>query len=217
MDFLIKIPYLRFWIPLNLLYIILSVYVFQTSRHLWRFFSIVEYIKLIASVGTFSLFFLALLLFFYPETGFYADFSFSVMLFCLFVFALSIPRFIKRVIHFPLKRMQQCKRIHVSGNEKKSTLIIGAGQAGHKILREIQDYAQNQYHVIGFIDDDPAKKNTVISGLPVLGNSSQMPSIIQKHCIQTIIFAIPSISNRRLITTKTNPNRPYQSARDYSR
>jgi len=197
MDFLIKIPYLRFWIPLNLLYIVLSVYVFQTSRHLWRFFSIVEYIKLIASVGTFSLFFLALLLFFYPETGFYADFSFSVMLFCLFVFALSIPRFIKRVIHFPLKRMQQCKRIHVSGNEKKSTLIIGAGQAGHKILREIQDYAQNQYHVIGFIDDDPAKKNTVISGLPVLGNSSQMPSIIQKHCIQTIIFAIPSISNNR--------------------
>ena len=93
--------------------------------------------------------------------------------------------------------MQQCKRIHVSGNEKKSTLIIGAGQAGHKILREIQDYAQNQYHVIGFIDDDPAKKNTVISGLPVLGNSSQMPSIIQKHCIQTIIFAIPSISNNR--------------------
>ncbi len=119
------------------------------------------------------------------------------MLFCLFDFALSIPRFIKRVIHFPLKRMQQCKRIHISGNEKKSTLIIGAGQAGHKILREIQDYAQNQYHVIGFIDDDPAKKNTVISGLPVLGNSSQMPSIIQKHCIQTIIFAIPSISNNR--------------------
>jgi FlaA1/EpsC-like NDP-sugar epimerase len=197
MTFFIKTAYLRFWIPLNLFYILLSMFVFQTSRHLWRFFSIVEYIKLIASVGTFSLFFLALLLFLHPETDFYTDFFITVLLFCLFIFALAVPRFIKRVLHFPIKRMRRCKRIPILNDSKKTTLIIGAGQAGHKILREIHDYAQNHYHVVGFIDDDPTKKNTVISGVPVLGNSDVLPSMIVKHCVHTIIFAIPSISNNR--------------------
>jgi FlaA1/EpsC-like NDP-sugar epimerase len=197
MDFLVKVPYTRYWIPLNLLYIFFSMVVFKTSRNLWRFFSIVEYAKLIVSVSTFSLVFLILLLITFPQTSTYSLVAFNVFLFCILIFALSIPRFVKRVLHFPYKRAHQCKGIRVSPCDKKRTLLIGAGQAGHKILREIQDYAQNQYHVVGFIDDDPSKKRSVISGVPVLGNSDALVSIIKKYDIQTIVFAIPSISNNR--------------------
>ncbi|MDD4614072.1 MAG: polysaccharide biosynthesis protein, partial [Caldisericia bacterium] len=197
MDYLVKTPYVRYWIPLNLLYIIFAMFVFKTSRNLWRFFSIVEYAKLIVSVGTFSLLFLVLQLLTLPQASEYLLFAFTVFMFCIFIFALSIPRFVKRVLHFPFKRAHQCKGIRVLSCDKKRTILIGAGQAGHKILREIQDYAQNQYNVIGFIDDDPSKKRSVISGVPVLGNSDALISIIQQYDIQTIIFAIPSISNNR--------------------
>jgi FlaA1/EpsC-like NDP-sugar epimerase len=74
----------------------------------------------------------------------------------------------------------------------KNVLIIGAGDAGEKILREIFENNQLHYRVIGFIDDDPQKKGRSIHGVPVLGNLGKITSIVQSEEIKEILIAIPS-------------------------
>ncbi len=64
---------------------------------------------------------------------------------------------------------------------KKKCLIIGAGDAGEQILREILGNKKLYYDVIGFIDDDPAKKGRSIHNVRVLGSVSEIPSIAKKR------------------------------------
>jgi FlaA1/EpsC-like NDP-sugar epimerase len=77
-------------------------------------------------------------------------------------------------------------------------LIVGAGNAGEALLREIHRMPVVQYDVVGFIDDDPVKRGIDIHGIPVLGNVEQLPAICQKHNIEEIAVAMPSASHRQL-------------------
>lgn len=80
----------------------------------------------------------------------------------------------------------------------KNVLIIGAGAAGEKILREIFENNQLHYRVIGFIDDDPHKKGRSIHGVPVLGNLGKITSIVQSEEIKEILIAIPSANGDQI-------------------
>ena len=80
----------------------------------------------------------------------------------------------------------------------KRFLIVGAGNAGEALLREIVRMPVVQYHVIGFIDDDPVKQGTHIHGIPVLGTVDQLPKICENRNIEEIAIAIPSASPQRL-------------------
>jgi len=63
----------------------------------------------------------------------------------------------------------------------KKVLIIGAGAAGEKILREINENYQLHYKVIGFIDDAPEKKGRSIHGIPIIGDIEKLPFIMEKE------------------------------------
>ena len=80
----------------------------------------------------------------------------------------------------------------------KRFLIVGAGNAGESLLREIQRMATAQYDVVGFIDDDPAKQGTHIHGMPVLGTVEQLPRICSERRIEEIAIAMPSASRQQL-------------------
>jgi FlaA1/EpsC-like NDP-sugar epimerase len=80
----------------------------------------------------------------------------------------------------------------------KRFLIVGAGNAGEALLREIFRMSVAQYDVIGFIDDDPAKKGTHIHGIPVLGTVEELPKICEDHRIEEIAIAMPSASPGQL-------------------
>jgi len=80
----------------------------------------------------------------------------------------------------------------------KRFLIVGAGNAGEALLREIARMPVTQYDVIGFIDDDPIKQGTHIHGIPVLGAVEQLPKICKDHNIEEIAIAMPSASPRQL-------------------
>ena len=80
----------------------------------------------------------------------------------------------------------------------KRFLIIGAGNAGEALLREIVRMPVVQYHVIGFIDDDPVKQDTHIHGIPVLGTVEQLPKVCEERKIEEIAIAIPSARPRQL-------------------
>lgn len=86
----------------------------------------------------------------------------------------------------------------VSGAGLKRFLIVGAGDAGESLLREIHRMPVIAYDVIGFIDDDPAKLQTRIHGISVLGSVSQLPAICLEREIDEIAIAMPSASQRQL-------------------
>ena len=80
----------------------------------------------------------------------------------------------------------------------KKVLIIGAGDAGEKILREIIENYQLHDRVIGFIDDDPGKIGRSIHGIPVLGNVDNLADILDDEEVQEILVAVPSASGDQI-------------------
>jgi len=86
----------------------------------------------------------------------------------------------------------------VEGGRLKRFLIVGAGDAGEALLREIHRMPVAQYEVIGFIDDNPAKQEINIHGIPVLGTVEQLPKICDDRNIEEIAIAMPSASHQQL-------------------
>ena len=77
-------------------------------------------------------------------------------------------------------------------------LIVGAGQAGEKILREIMGNNSLHYDVVGFIDDDPEKQGRTIHGIRVLGTVERLSIIIKKEKIRQVLIAVPSASGDQI-------------------
>jgi len=88
-------------------------------------------------------------------------------------------------------------RTEQSGKLKKF-LIIGAGNAGESLLRELHRMSVEQYDVVGFIDDDPAKHGVNIHGVPVLGIVEELPKICKEKDIEEIAIAMPSATAKQL-------------------
>ena len=95
----------------------------------------------------------------------------------------------------------------------KNVLIIGAGYAGEKLLRELLDNYQSQYKVLGFIDDDPKKQGRSIHGVRVLGGVSDIAGIVERKEAMEIFIAIPSAEGaqiRNIVETCVDCNISYK-------
>ena len=86
------------------------------------------------------------------------------------------------------------------GTELKQTraLIVGAGDAGQLIAREIRSNPQVDLNVIGFIDDDPVKQKGTFQGLNVLGSQTDLKKIVNERGVDEIVIAIPSASGSKI-------------------
>lgn len=78
------------------------------------------------------------------------------------------------------------------------TLIVGAGEAGSLLLKEIRRQPHAAYNVCGFVDDDPEKKGMKLHGVPVLGGAKQLKSLIIANDIEDVIIAMPSADGKTL-------------------
>jgi FlaA1/EpsC-like NDP-sugar epimerase len=74
----------------------------------------------------------------------------------------------------------------------KAALIYGAGEAGINLFKEIRLNPRLPYRIVGFVDDDPAKKGLQVAGVPVLGGGDHIDAITRRHAVKTILIAIPS-------------------------
>ena len=74
----------------------------------------------------------------------------------------------------------------------RRVLIVGAGDAGEMLLREMKAHRHLAYAPVGFIDDDRRKHGTRIHGVPVLGGLDDMKTIVQTTGAEEVIMAIPS-------------------------
>lgn len=75
---------------------------------------------------------------------------------------------------------------------RKKAIIIGAGDAGVLVLKDVRANCKTDLKIVGFIDDDPNKKNLHIQGVPILGNQTDIPAVVTKFGIDEVIISIPS-------------------------
>jgi len=78
----------------------------------------------------------------------------------------------------------------------KEVLIIGAGDAGQLMVREMQRNRQMHYTPIGFVDDDPRKRGDRIHGVRVLGTTDELAHILRDNKPDEVLIAIPSAPGR---------------------
>ncbi len=78
-------------------------------------------------------------------------------------------------------------------------LIYGAGKSGRILSNQIKLHPEFGYSVVGYIDDDPAKKGQVYEDVGVLGAFEKLPEIIVSHDVDEVLVAVPSAAHRHLL------------------
>ena len=79
-----------------------------------------------------------------------------------------------------------------SKGDRQNLLIVGAGDAGAMLVRELEQNSAATTNIVGFVDDDPKKKNGRLAGFPILGTVDELPPIVRAKAVDKIVIAIPS-------------------------
>ncbi|MBP7997656.1 MAG: polysaccharide biosynthesis protein [Chloroflexi bacterium] len=75
-------------------------------------------------------------------------------------------------------------------------LVVGAGESGIMIVREMQNHAAIAMEPVGFVDDDPEKRSVRIRGLRVLGKRHDIPELVREYHINQVVIAMPTASGQ---------------------
>ena len=76
------------------------------------------------------------------------------------------------------------------GNGSRRTLLVGAGNAGNTVARELRSRGTDAIEVVGFLDDDPAKQGTFIQGVPVRGCTADLPRVARDLHVEEVIVTM---------------------------
>ena len=176
----------------------LVYYSFGLYRRLWAYASIQE-LKLIAlAVTTASILvgvgmtILTLLLPFrdYSRMVLFIDWALSIL-------AVGGLRFAQRIF------FESQTNTRSSGDRaRRRVLIVGAGEAGALVVKEMQRNPASNLQPVCFVDDDPSKKHQQIHSVPVAGALSDLAQIVDARKIDEVIIAIPSAPGKvvRIVT-----------------
>lgn len=94
-------------------------------------------------------------------------------------------------------RMYRDSFIYKTDN-KKRTLIVGAGSAGTMVARQLLKDNDSNLHPVAFIDDNVNKHNLDVLGIPVIGGVSKIEELAKELAIENIIISIPSLRKKEL-------------------
>lgn len=170
-------------------------FVFGLYRGMWRYTGVRDFWKLAQACIVSTLFLMAIILIIYRFMGF------SRAVFVLdgamtFLLAGGLRMAIRA--YFTSQSLIQEPEASLRPRHRKRVLIIGAGAAGEKILREIFDNYELHYDVMGFLDDDPNKLGRAIHGVPVLGSMEKLSQIVEKEQAEEVLIAAPSASGEQM-------------------
>lgn len=155
-------------------------YVFKLYNRVWAYASTGELFAVIQAVTLGSLATIAMSFFSHTQL----PRSIAVMHWALAILLMGGSRLVWRYI---------VERMKTSGHKPtRRALIIGAGDGGALVARELKGN-KSSFVPVGFIDDDPMKKNAAVLGLPVLGTREQIPEMVALHRINLVIIAMPSV------------------------
>jgi len=75
----------------------------------------------------------------------------------------------------------------------RRALLVGAGSAGNLAARELNRQSGRRLHVVGFLDDDPAKHHAKIQGHAVLGRIDVLPQVVRRHAVDEVIVSMARV------------------------
>ncbi len=181
-----------------------AFYFFDLYRGMWRYASIDDLFRIImaASLASIVIFFYVLSahgLLGFARSVFIIDWLLTVLL-------VSGCRFSVRFFFQVAGKNDSVKAVAARffpmrpprKGEARNLLIIGAGDFGEKIYREIQDNAELKYNVVAFVDDDASKIGKQIHGTPILGPTTEIRHIAEQLRADEALITISSISSQRM-------------------
>ena len=178
-----------------------TFFLFDLYKGMWRYTSTRDFWRLLQASLTSTLIILAFIFVFYRFEGGYSRAVFVMDGGLTFLLTGGL-RMVIRTLY--LRKDRNGQTIFIPTAQRKRILIVGAGSAGEKILREIIENDQLPYSVVGFIDDDRKKYGRSIHGIPVLGPLNGLAKIVEDEEIKEILIAIPSATGdqiRRIVET----------------
>ena len=176
-------------------------FLFGLYKGMWRYTSTGDFWRLLQASATSTLLILSFIFVFFRFEGGYSRAVFVMDGGLTFLLTGGLRMFI-RTFYSRLDRNGQAVVIPTA--QRKRILIVGAGSAGEKTLREIIENDHLPYSVVGFIDDDRKKHGRSIHGIPVLGSLNELAKIIEDKSVREILIAIPSATGdqmRRIVET----------------
>lgn len=181
-----------FWLTLPLLLALrlslLTALRLGTSR--WRFISTHDVVRLVAATSVGSLLFYVLSW----ELGFPASVPRSVIFMEWAFTGYGIAgMWLTYRVAFQQVRWVERK----NGGVEKRVLVVGAGEAGTVLVREMTRFPTG-YRPLGFVDDDPLKWGTTVDGIEVVGSIDDLASIVEEARPDELIIAIPSTKPKEL-------------------
>ena len=78
------------------------------------------------------------------------------------------------------------------------TLIVGAGETGEAVLRDLQRSTEHEYQVLGFVDERPERQGQIVAGTTVLGTLGELPWLASRFGVQVVLIADPRLPASRL-------------------
>ena len=169
---------------------------FRCYKVLWRYISGNDVPRFLAAVGVSSLIFLGLRYFMPNPLSFRPPYS--ITFFNAFMVTgglLGVRLFWRMVVEG-----------YYGGVPTRGTLrrvlLVGAGSVGNLIARELRSKSLKDMKVVGFVDDDPSKKNARIQGYPVLGTIEQLLDIVRAQKVDEVIVSmarVPRSLIRRIV------------------
>lgn len=181
----IPAAYLNHYINLALMATMVKLccyYFFKLYSSLWRYASIYE----LFSIGAAALLSNSLLLGFISVSGMNVPRSIPVITFFTDVIFIGGIRFTYRIF----RRLARGRIIR--SVDKKRILIIGGGNAGSIIIKELMSQPELKSHPVAIIDDDRKKLGSKINGVPIVGTREDIVNTVNCRKIDEIILAIPS-------------------------
>ncbi|HAF62313.1 MAG TPA: hypothetical protein DCK95_08305, partial [Anaerolineaceae bacterium] len=164
-------------------------YLFGLYRRMWAYASVPELKLIILAVTTASIVLAIPMLFILNGNVFYA-FPRSVLIIDWVISILLVGG--QRLSFRVFSERKSKSRTEKRTEPNKKVLIIGAGDAGAMVVKELQRNPQLNMRPIGFLDDNEEKKGKTIYGVPVLGNLTMLPKILPFRRVDEVIIAIPS-------------------------
>ena len=165
------------------LFCIIVYWILNNYRSIWRFASYNELIRISAAVAICSLLhyeFISRLVFRMPKSYYVIGFLIQLILAIGIRFSYRIVLLLRRN-----KTEDNCSNI----------MVIGAGDAGQQIIRDVNSHASGNSKVVCIIDDNTNKHGRYIDGIPVVGGRDDILDAAKKYKVDEIYYAIPTASN----------------------
>jgi FlaA1/EpsC-like NDP-sugar epimerase len=190
-------PYLPQMVVLALFVVLARVllfYLFSIYTIVWRYISIRDAFRIMKAILPFTAMLLGLR-FLAPASLSLLRVPLSVIVieFLLVQLGTSGVRMVRRLTAEEREREVLKKK---NGAWRKNVLLIGAGDAGNLVVRELQRRTDLGLRVIGFVDDDPRKKGMNIQGVTVLGDTARIPEIVSSRAVDEAIITIANASSK---------------------